>query len=111
MKCLFDLVLVLGSAPFWLPLLLVLAVLVRVRVGVPVFFLQQRPGLHDVLKGDTSLVGPPSPFDGVFAPLYARAGAAARSDAGHHGLGASKRAQRHFLGREVQVGRLVCGPL
>src|ERR1035437_7498944 len=46
MKRLFDLVLVLGSAPFWLPLLLVLAVLVRVRVGVPVFFLQQRPGLH-----------------------------------------------------------------
>ena len=32
-------------------------VLVRVRVGVPVFFLQQRPGLHDVLKGDMSLVG------------------------------------------------------
>ena len=31
-------------------------VLVRVRVGVPVFFLQQRPGLHDVLKGDMSLV-------------------------------------------------------
>lgn len=46
MKRFFDLVLVLGSAPFWLPLLLVLAVLVRVRVGVPVFFLQQRPGLH-----------------------------------------------------------------
>jgi lipopolysaccharide/colanic/teichoic acid biosynthesis glycosyltransferase len=40
MKRLFDLVLVLGWAPFWLPLLLVLAVLVRVRVGVPVFFLQ-----------------------------------------------------------------------
>ena len=43
MKRLFDLVLVLGSAPFWLPLLLVLAVLVRVRVGVPVFFLQVGP--------------------------------------------------------------------
>jgi lipopolysaccharide/colanic/teichoic acid biosynthesis glycosyltransferase len=40
MKRLFDLVLVLGWAPFWLPLVLVLAVLVRVRVGVPVFFLQ-----------------------------------------------------------------------
>ena len=43
MKRLFDLVLVLGSAPFWLPLLLVLAVLVRVRVGVPVFLLQVGP--------------------------------------------------------------------
>ena len=69
MKRLFDLVLVLGSAPFWLPLLLVLAVLVRVRVGVPVFFLQQRPGLHDVLKGDMSLVGP-RPLLMEYLPRY-----------------------------------------
>jgi lipopolysaccharide/colanic/teichoic acid biosynthesis glycosyltransferase len=46
MKRLFDLVLILGSAPFWPPFLLVFAVLVRVRLGAPVFFRQQRPGLH-----------------------------------------------------------------
>lgn len=45
MKRLFDLVLVVGSALVWLPLLLGLAILVRVRLGGPVFFCQQRPGL------------------------------------------------------------------
>lgn len=41
-----DLVLLLGTAPVWLPLLGVLALLVRVRMGAPVFFRQDRPGLH-----------------------------------------------------------------
>jgi lipopolysaccharide/colanic/teichoic acid biosynthesis glycosyltransferase len=39
-----DLVIVLGSAPFWLPLLAVLAVLVRRSMGSPVLFRQARPG-------------------------------------------------------------------
>ena len=43
-KRLFDLVLVLGSLPLWLPLLGFLAVMVRVRLGGPVFFQQDRPG-------------------------------------------------------------------
>ena len=45
-KRLFDLLLVLVSAPLWLPLLGVLALLVRVKLGGPVFFRQARPGLH-----------------------------------------------------------------
>lgn len=46
MKRLFDLTLVLFSAPLWLPLLAVLALLVRLKLGAPVFFRQERPGLH-----------------------------------------------------------------
>jgi lipopolysaccharide/colanic/teichoic acid biosynthesis glycosyltransferase len=45
-KRLFDLTLVLLAAPAWLPLLGVLALLVRVRVGSPILFRQTRPGLH-----------------------------------------------------------------
>lgn len=45
MKRCFDLLLVFGAAVFWLPLLLVLAALVRVRLGTPILFCQQRPGL------------------------------------------------------------------
>ena len=41
-----DLLLVLLSAPFWVPALLVVALLVRLRLGRPVLFLQQRPGRH-----------------------------------------------------------------
>jgi sugar transferase EpsL len=41
----FDLTLTLLSAPLWLPLLAVLALLVRIRLGSPVFFRQDRPGL------------------------------------------------------------------
>lgn len=44
-KRVLDLVLVLGTLPFWLPLLAVLAVLVRRGMGSPVFFRQKRPGL------------------------------------------------------------------
>jgi sugar transferase EpsL len=40
----FDLLLVLLSAPFWLPVLAVVTVLVRVKLGTPVFFRQKRPG-------------------------------------------------------------------
>ena len=43
-KRIFDLVAVLLSAPLWLPVLLVLALLVRIKLGAPVFFRQRRPG-------------------------------------------------------------------
>ncbi|HEU4564643.1 MAG TPA: sugar transferase [Gemmatimonadaceae bacterium] len=45
-KRLFDLVVVLAAAPLWAPVLAVIALLVRWRLGAPVFFRQLRPGLH-----------------------------------------------------------------
>ena len=45
LKRAFDLALVIASAPLTLPLLAVLAVLVRVKLGSPVLFRQVRPGL------------------------------------------------------------------
>lgn len=44
LKRLFDLVAVVLTAPIWLPVLAVLAALVRVKLGSPVFFRQKRPG-------------------------------------------------------------------
>lgn len=44
LKRAFDLVAVAATAPLWLPLLSLLAVLVRVKLGAPVFFRQDRPG-------------------------------------------------------------------
>ncbi|MCC7053595.1 MAG: sugar transferase [Gemmatimonadaceae bacterium] len=46
LKRLFDLLLVLIGAVVWVPALAVVAVLVRTRLGTPVFFRQERPGLH-----------------------------------------------------------------
>lgn len=46
MKRLFDLTLILCSLPFCLPILLLLALLVRVNLGAPVLFKQTRPGRH-----------------------------------------------------------------
>jgi sugar transferase EpsL len=43
-KRIFDLVLVVLSAWFWAPLLFVVALLVRLKLGSPVFFKQERPG-------------------------------------------------------------------
>lgn len=43
-KRLFDVVVVLLSAPAWLPLFGTVAILVRVKLGSPVFFRQMRPG-------------------------------------------------------------------
>ncbi len=37
------------AAPFWLPVLAVVAVLVRLKLGSPVFFRQKRPGLNGVI--------------------------------------------------------------
>ncbi|MBB5045191.1 sugar transferase [Shinella fusca] len=45
MKRLLDVALVLATSPLWAPLIIVLAVLVRVNLGSPVFFSQVRPGL------------------------------------------------------------------
>lgn len=43
-----DLALTGMSAPFWFPVLLLLALLVRLRLGSPVLFRQERPGLNGV---------------------------------------------------------------
>ena len=45
MKRLFDLVIVLLAAFFWVPVVLVLALIVRIKLGGPVLFRQDRPGL------------------------------------------------------------------
>jgi len=42
----FDLIAVLLSLPCWLPVLAVVALLVRIRLGSPVIFRQERPGRH-----------------------------------------------------------------
>ena len=46
MKRAFDLLLTLATAVLWLPTLIVLAVLVRLNLGSPIFFRQERPGLR-----------------------------------------------------------------
>ncbi|MDX1953661.1 MAG: sugar transferase [Verrucomicrobiota bacterium] len=43
-KRFFDLFLVAISLPFWFPLLLLVAILVKIKLGTPVLFQQQRPG-------------------------------------------------------------------
>mgnify|MGYP001600720799 CR=1 FL=1 len=42
----FDLVVVILAAPVWVPVLLVVAVMVRFKLGSPVLFRQKRPGFH-----------------------------------------------------------------
>lgn len=44
MKRLFDLVLILVTAPLWVTLIALIAILVRIKLGSPVFFTQLRPG-------------------------------------------------------------------
>lgn len=46
MKRALDLLLLVLTAPAWLPLLALLALLVRLRLGSPILFRQRRPGLH-----------------------------------------------------------------
>lgn len=41
----FDLALTIITAPLWVPLVAALALIVRVRLGAPAFFVQLRPGL------------------------------------------------------------------
>ena len=43
-KRFFDILIVLLFAAIWIPILLLLAVVVRLRLGSPIFFRQQRPG-------------------------------------------------------------------
>ncbi len=64
MKRSLDILLVCLFAPFWLPLLGLTAVAVRLAMGRPVFFRQMRPGLHGrpfpLLKFRTMRPGPGS---------------------------------------------------
>ena len=46
LKRIFDITMVLFSLPVTLPLIGVIALLVRLGLGTPVFFRQVRPGLH-----------------------------------------------------------------
>ncbi|MGA0437521.1 MAG: sugar transferase [Limisphaerales bacterium] len=46
MKRIFDLSLVIMASPIWVPVLLLVALWVRFRLGSPVFFTQERPGLR-----------------------------------------------------------------
>ena len=48
MKRLFDLFISLSLLVFLLPLIIIVAVLVRIKLGSPIIFKQQRPGLHGV---------------------------------------------------------------
>jgi len=45
-KRILDILIVILSAPVWIPALLVVALMVRLRIGTPVFFRQTRPGLQ-----------------------------------------------------------------
>jgi sugar transferase EpsL len=49
LKRTFDLFAVILTAPLWLPLIGILAVLVRLKLGSPVFFIQERPGKDEVV--------------------------------------------------------------
>ena len=61
-------------------------------------------------EGEHGAGGAEAAAAGVFAAVQQGAGEAARGEAGHHGLGAGSRAERHLVGREVQAGRVVRGP-
>lgn len=45
-KRLFDLLAVIVTAPLWVPILVVVGLFVRLKLGTPVFFRQRRPGLN-----------------------------------------------------------------
>ncbi len=46
LKRIFDLTVLFITAPLWVPLLALVALLVRLKLGTPIFFRQQRPGRH-----------------------------------------------------------------
>lgn len=48
-KRIFDLAAVILTAPLWVPLVAILAVLVRVKLGSPIFFRQKRPGHREAI--------------------------------------------------------------
>ena len=45
-KRIFELILVVLAAPLWLPLLALVAIFVRIKLGSPIIFRQKRPGWH-----------------------------------------------------------------
>ena len=45
LKRVFDLVAVIATVPLWLPFIGVIALVVRLKLGSPIFFRQSRPGL------------------------------------------------------------------
>lgn len=49
MKRAFDLAVTIAAAPVWLPLMAVVAVLVAVKLGRPIFFVQRRPGKDETI--------------------------------------------------------------
>ena len=49
LKRAFDLLAVMVAAPLWVPLLGIVALVVRSKLGSPVFFRQKRPGLHGAI--------------------------------------------------------------
>jgi sugar transferase EpsL len=46
-KRLLDVALTIATAPVWAPIVALLALVVRARLGPPAFFIQTRPGLHE----------------------------------------------------------------
>ena len=67
MKRAFDLILVVIAAPFWISVLAIVAVVVRIQLGSPVLFRQTRPGLggrpFTLLKFRTMTEGRPGQPD------------------------------------------------
>lgn len=66
LKRVFDLAFVIISAPIWVSLLLAIALLVRLKLGAPVFFRQSRPGRQEqifelikfrTMRGDRDALG------------------------------------------------------
>lgn len=59
LKRIFDLLLIVLAAPFWLPVGALVAVLVRIKLGSPIFFRQSRPGrgarIFELIKFRTML--------------------------------------------------------
>lgn len=49
MKRIFDIIISIIALIFLSPLLIVISILVRIKLGSPIFFLQQRPGLNEKL--------------------------------------------------------------
>jgi sugar transferase EpsL len=49
MKRTFDILIIIFALPFLIPILLVTGLLIRIKLGSPIFFLQQRPGLNGKL--------------------------------------------------------------